>query len=76
MPQIEGEIMAITNIKNIEKQVKGLDRDDLSTFRDWFRKYDSDAWDLQIERDVRAGKLEKLARQAVKEQKAGKIRAL
>ena len=68
--------MPVAKIKVIEKQVKSLDRDGLSVFRDWFRKYDSDAWDLQVERDVRAGKLEKLARQAIKEHKAGKTRAL
>jgi hypothetical protein len=72
---LEGHMLA-TKIKLIERQVKNLDRDGLAAFRDWFRKFDSDAWDRQIARDVRAGKLEKLAKQALTAAKAGKIQEL
>ncbi len=68
--------MLATKVKVIERQVKNLDRTGLAAFRDWFRKFDSDAWDRQIERDARASKLEKLAQKAVRAHKAGKTREL
>ena len=68
--------MLAAKVKGIEKQVKNLDRTGLAAFRDWFRKFDSDNWDRQIERDVRAGKLEKSAQQAVRAHKNGKTREL
>jgi len=76
MIQILGGIMLAAKVKGIEKQVKNLDRTGLAAFRDWFRKFDSDNWDRQIERDVRAGKLEKSAQQAVRAHKNGKTREL
>ena len=68
--------MQAMKIREIEKKVKDLDRTGLAVFRDWFRKFDSDAWDRQIERDSRAGKLEKLAQRALQAHKAGKTREL
>jgi hypothetical protein len=63
-------------VQVLERQVKQLDRPSLAVFRDWFRKYDSEAWDRQITKDARAGKLSKLARLVLSEHKAGKTRAL
>jgi hypothetical protein len=68
--------MFATKIRGIERQVKGLDRGGLAAFRDWFRKFDSEAWDQQIERDARSGKLEKLSKQAIAGHKLGKTREL
>ena len=68
--------MPAAKIKVIEQQVKRLDRDGLAAFRDWFRKYDAESWDRQVERDSRNGKLGRLARHAVSEHKAGKTREL
>ena len=68
--------MPATIIRTIEKQVKKLNPNALAAFRDWFRKYDSDAWDRQIKRDARTGKLEKYAREARAAYKAGKTTEL
>jgi len=46
------------------------------TFRDWFAKFDADEWDRQIEADIQAGKLDKLAAKALSEHKRGESRAL
>ena len=48
-------------VEKLEHEVQELSREELSVFRDWFSKYDSDEWDRQIEKDIRAGKLESLA---------------
>lgn len=66
----------MTTIQLLERQVKKLDRTHLAAFRDWFRKYDSDAWDLQIERDIHSGKLERFANQAIAAFHSGKAKEL
>ena len=40
----------MTKIQLLEREVKKLDRASLEAFRNWFRRYDSDAWGLQIKR--------------------------
>ena len=65
---------AMMRIEELEREVENLSRAELAAFRDWFRQYDSDEWDHQIERDVRAGKLDNMARQALTDYRAGKAR--
>ena len=60
----------------LEREVKKLGRAGLGTFRQWFLKYDSDAWDLQIRRDIHSGKLAKLAKEALGAHKSGRTREL
>ena len=55
----------MTKVEKIEQDIRKLDQNELLAFRRWFREYDSDAWDRQIEEDVRAGKLDKLAEEAL-----------
>lgn len=66
----------MTKVQLLEREVKKLDRPSLEAFRNWFQNYDSDAWDLQIQRDARAGKLDKLSKQALAAHKSGKTREL
>ena len=66
----------MTKVEKIEQDVRKLNRDELLAFRRWFRKYDSDEWDRQIEEDVRAGKLDKLAEEALAAHRAGKSKEL
>ena len=68
--------MIVTKVQLLEREVKKLDRRNLEAFRNWFQLYDSDAWDLQIQRDARAGRLDKLAKDALAEYKNGKTRGL
>ena len=66
----------MTKIEKLEREVQELSRAELAAFRDWFREYDSAEWDLQIEEDVRAGKLDALADEAIAEYKAGRTNEL
>jgi hypothetical protein len=66
----------MTKVEKIEQDIRKLDRKELLAFRRWFREYDSDAWDRQIEEDVRAGKLDKLAEEALAEHRAGKSKEI
>jgi len=63
-------------IQEIKQAVKGLSPNELSRFRHWFEDYDAKAWDEQLERDAKAGKLSKLADKAVSDYRAGKAREL
>ena len=66
----------MTKVEKIEQDIRKLNRKELLAFRRWFREYDSDEWDRQIEEDVRAGKLDKLADEALAAHHAGKSKEL
>ena len=66
----------MTKVEKIEQDIRKLDRKELLAFRRRFREYDSDEWDRQIEEDVRAGKLDKLAEEALAEHHAGKSKEI
>jgi len=64
----------MTKVEKLENEVQRLDQDELAKFRDWFRKYDSDEWDKEIERDIMAGRLDRLAKEGIAAHKAGRTR--
>lgn len=66
----------MTKVEKLEREVQKLTRTELAAFREWFREYDSDEWDQQIEGDVRAGRLDKIAEEALAEHKAGRTKEL
>jgi len=63
-------------IDRIKTEVERLPATDLASFRAWFAKFDAQNWDQQFERDVAAGKLDRLAERAIKHAKAGRCTAL
>ena len=58
-------------IENLEEQVRALSSEELARFREWFAQFDAEAWDRQLEADVKAGKLDKLAERALRAHAAG-----
>ncbi len=63
-------------LPEIESAVSQLNRGDLTAFRDWFSRFDAEAWDTQFEEDVKAGRLDALADEALAELRAGRCRDL
>ncbi len=59
-------------VETIERQVQQLGLKELAQFRDWFFEFEADAWDRQIERDAKAGKLDALARKSLEDHAAGR----
>ncbi|MBI3694830.1 MAG: hypothetical protein HY238_08330, partial [Acidobacteria bacterium] len=45
-------------VDSIENQIQELSPEELATLREWFAKFDAEAWDRQFEADVKAGKLD------------------
>ena len=66
----------MARIEELANKVQQLSRDELAAFRDWFRKYDSDEWDKEIEEDILAGRLETLADEAIADHKAGRTKEI
>jgi hypothetical protein len=66
----------MATIQKIEKEVSNLSREELAEFRDWFEEFDAAIWDKQFEEDVRSGKLDKLAEEAIKDFKKGKFKEI
>ena len=63
-------------IQEIEQAIAELSPKELARFRVWFEEFDAQAWDDQFERDVKAGKLDKLADKAIRDFRAGKAKEL
>jgi len=66
----------MSKIENIEQEVRNLSPADLAAFRRWFLEFDAQVWDGQIEMDVREGKLDKFADEALAAHRAGKSKEI
>jgi hypothetical protein len=62
----------VTKVQKLEQQVEALSPEELAQFRAWFLAFDWAAWDVQLEGDVRAGRLDALADKALADHAAGK----
>ncbi|MGA2040091.1 MAG: hypothetical protein ABSH42_12515 [Bryobacteraceae bacterium] len=62
----------MSRVEHIEGQVKSLSQDELKAFRDWFRQFDAEIWDDQIEADAKNGKLRSLAERALQDHESGR----
>ena len=63
-------------IVELEQAVTQLTEEEFARFREWFEEYEAQLWDEQIERDAKAGKLDKIAEQALNDYRAGKAKEL
>jgi len=63
-------------VQELQSAVSQLSVDELARFREWFDEFDAKAWDKQFEEDVKSGKLDQLANQAIADFRAGKCKEL
>jgi hypothetical protein len=63
-------------IEDLENAVAKLPPDQLAKFRAWFEAFDAARFDEKIERDAKAGKLDRLAEQALADFAKGRAREL
>ena len=66
----------MTTLEDIEKAVTQLPADQFAKFRAWFEEFEAARFDQRIERDAKAGWLDKLAEQALADFRAGRARDL
>lgn len=69
-------ISRMTTTEDIEKAVEQLAPRELARFRAWFEAFDAAQFDVAIERDVSAGKLDAHAEEALTAHRAGRSRDL
>ena len=60
----------MTTVAEITGAVRRLPKRELAKFRKWFAEFDAAAWDREFEEDVAAGRLEALAREALRDNEA------
>jgi len=63
-------------IEDIERAISQLPPAELDRFRVWFEMFDAQRFDERIERDAKAGKLDRMADEALAEHRAGRTREL
>jgi hypothetical protein len=66
----------MTTLEDIERAIADLPQDQLKRFRAWFEQFEAAHFDQAIERDAKAGKLDRLAEQALEDFQAGRAREL
>jgi hypothetical protein len=68
--------IAMPTLEDIERAVSELPQEQLARFRAWFEEFEATRFDQKIERDAKAGRLDRLAEQALSDFRAGRIREL
>ena len=66
----------MTTVEDIERAILQLPPGELDRFRAWFETLDAQRFDERIERDARAGKLDRMADEALADHRAGSTREL
>ncbi len=63
-------------LKELKKSISQLPPEKLSEFRSWYEKFDSDYWDRQLAEDIKEGKLDSIANEAINEYKKGNFKEI
>lgn len=64
----------MTKLEKIEQDIAALSDEYVAKLADWLDEYRAELWDRQIEEDAKAGRLDRLADQALAEHRAGQIK--
>ncbi len=64
----------VNTVQDIKRAIEQLHEDDFWKLSEWLIQRHADQWDHQIEEDIRAGKLDKFAEEALREHREGKSR--
>jgi hypothetical protein len=66
----------MSTVAEIEKALQGIPLDDARKVADWLQHYLDEKWDSQIDADIAAGCLDKLADKALEDYRAGRVKPL
>jgi hypothetical protein len=66
----------MSTVVEIEKALQTLPVEEARKIADWLQHYLDEKWDKQIDEDIAAGKLDKLADKAMQDYQAGRIKPL
>jgi hypothetical protein len=68
--------MAMSTVHEIEQAIRRLEPKDFAALWDWFTGLDAEIWDRQFEEDVAAGRLDRLAEEALRDFDEGRCTEL
>lgn len=66
----------MSRLEVLERENKNISPEELEELEQWLAEHKTDLWDKQIESDAKAGKLDKLADEAIEHVKAGNLKKL
>ena len=66
----------MTTVEDIEKAIEKLPPSELDRLRAWFEEFQAERFDDKIARDAEAGKLDRLADEALADFRKGRAREL
>ena len=66
----------MSRIEEIENAVAELPKEELARFREWFAEFEARVWDREIEEDVEAGRLDKLAEEALRDRERVRLESV
>jgi hypothetical protein len=69
-------IDVMSTVAEIEKALQKIPLDDARKIADWLQNYLDEQWDNQIDADIDAGRLDKLAGKATEDYRAGRVKPL
>ncbi len=64
------------NVKAIKTAITQLPLAELMDFGVWYKRFEAQVWDKQIEEDIKAGKLDRLAEEALADFEANRCTEL
>ena len=66
----------MTRVEEIENAVAELPKEQLARFREWFAEFEARVWDREIEEDVEAGRLDRLAEEALRDRERVRLESV
>jgi hypothetical protein len=66
----------MSTVQEIESAIKKLKPEEIRKVGDWLDELREELWDRQIDADIKAGRLDKLADKAMKEYRTGRCKPL
>ena len=72
----EGKIWIMINAEAIKTAITRLPLAELMDFGVWYKQFEAQVWDKQIEKDIKAGKLDRLAEEALADFEANRCTEL
>ena len=66
----------MTTVAEIQQAIMNLPKSDYARLRNWLFEYDWQEWDREFEEDVKAGRLDALAAEALEAKRQGTLEEL
>ena len=63
--------MPVDTVQHFQTAVTRRSAQELARFRQWFEEFEAQKWDEKFESDVKSGKLDHFAEQAITDSRAG-----